>query len=63
MHYFVAKRPIEVEGTLSLQYEYRVFSEQEIDAIGAEWDWASTAWPTREQAQKEADELFWDSLG
>jgi hypothetical protein len=62
MHYFIAKRPASLEGRPSVQYEYRVFSEDEIESLGPEWDWASPALQTREQAQREADDMFWDSL-
>jgi hypothetical protein len=62
MPYFVAKRPISVMGLPNAQFHYRVFSEEEIETIGPEWDWASSACDTREEAERQADDLFWDSI-
>ncbi len=62
MPWFVAKRAIAAGGSATEQYEYRVFSEAEIESIEPEWDWASSACETREEAQALADDRFWDSL-
>ena len=62
MPWFVASRPVLKEGRLTEELEYRVFSEEDVEDIGPEWDWASSAFDTREEAQVEADDLFWDGL-
>jgi hypothetical protein len=62
MPWFVALRPILREGEPSDENEYRVFSEAEIENIGPEWDWASSAFDTEAEAQQEADDLFWDGF-
>lgn len=62
MPWFVAKRAIADRGGAAPQYEYRVFSEAEIESIEPEWDWASSACETREEAQSLADDQFWDEL-
>ncbi|MFO1271930.1 MAG: hypothetical protein U1F50_09670 [Rubrivivax sp.] len=62
MPWFVAKRAVPQAESANARFQFRVFSEDEIEAIGPEWDWASACLPTREEAEREADELFWDSL-
>lgn len=62
MPWFVAKRVIADSGAATDQYEYRVVSEAEVESIGPEWDWASSACDSREEAQALADDQFWDSL-
>jgi hypothetical protein len=62
MPWFVAKRPIANGEQASTRFQFRVFNEDEIERIGPEWDWASSSWATREEAEREADELFWESL-
>lgn len=62
MPWFVAKRAIADEGSAGETYEYRVFSEEQIESITPEWEWASSACDTREEAQAIADEEFWDGL-
>jgi len=64
MPWFVASRPVVTKvtkGRPSEKNEYRVFSESQIDAIGPEWDWASSACDSQEEAQQRADDLFWDA--
>lgn len=62
MPWFVAKRAIVENGSTTDKYEYRVVSEAEIESIDPEWDWASSACASREEAQALADDQFWDSL-
>jgi hypothetical protein len=62
MPWFVAKRPIVRDGLPTEAFEYKVFSEDEIESISPEWDWASGACDTREEAQREADDSFWDTF-
>jgi len=62
MPWFVAKRAIVAGGGATGRHEYRVFSEAEIEAIGPEWDWASFALDSREEAQALADDRFWEDL-
>lgn len=62
MPWFVAKRAIADERSGGQTYEYRVVSEAEIETIDPDWDWASAACATREEAQTLADDQFWDSL-
>lgn len=62
MPWFVAKRAIVENGSATDKYEYRVVSEAEIESIDPEWDWASSACASREEAQALADDQFWDSL-
>lgn len=62
MTWFVAKRALVCEGKVSDEYEFRVVSEEEIDCIGPEWDWASGACDSREEALQAADDCFWDSF-
>ncbi len=62
MPWFVAKRAIAAKGAADDKFEYRVFSEAEIESIDPEWDWASAACDSREEAQTLADDQFWDSL-
>jgi hypothetical protein len=62
MPWFVAKRAIADSAEAVEKYEYRVFSEAEIESIAPDWDWASSACSTREEAQALADDQFWDSL-
>jgi hypothetical protein len=59
MPWFVALRSVPPEGRHKDKHEYRVFSESQIEDIGPEWDWASGACDSEEEAQQEADELFW----
>lgn len=60
MPWFVAKRPVEPSQPERTPYVYRVVSEADIETIGPEWDWASSAFDTLAEAEREADELFWD---
>ena len=60
MPWFVASRPVVTNGRPSEKNEYRVFSESQIDAIGPEWDWASSRCESQEEAQQCADDLFMD---
>ena len=60
MAWFVACRPLVVHATLTERKEYRVFSEEEIETIGHEWDWASSACDSRQDAQDVADALTAD---
>lgn len=62
MPWFVAKRAVLAEGAAGVRHEYRVFSEAEIESIGPEWDWASFALDSREEAQALADDRFWEDL-
>lgn len=62
MPWFVAKRSIVQEGYATEQYEYRVVSEEEIESIEPDWDWASSAFDTREEAQNLVDDEFWNGL-
>jgi len=62
MPWFVAFRAIQREDVPTGENEYRVFSESQIDQIGPEWDWASTMFARRDEADHECDELFWDNL-
>ena len=62
MPWFVVKRAIADNGGEADRYEFRVFSEEEIESIGPGWDWASSACDTREEAQELADEQFWADL-
>lgn len=62
MPWFVAKRPIVQRGETTEQYEYRVVSEEEIESIEPDWDWASSAFDTREEAQNLVDDEFWNGL-
>ena len=62
MPWFVAKRPIVKDGEPTPQYEFRVFSEEAIEAIEPGWDWASGACDTEEEAQREADDQFWNEF-
>jgi hypothetical protein len=62
MPWFVALRPIVSRGALSGKHEYRVFSESQIEGLTPEWDWASGACDTEEEAQQAADEQFWDEF-
>ncbi len=62
MPWFVAKRPIVQDGETTDRYEYRVVSEAEIESIGPEWDWASSAFATKEEAQNLVDDEFWEDL-
>ncbi len=62
MPWFVAKRPVVEDGEPTGKFEYRVFSEDEVEAITPDWDWASGACDTREEAQTLADDQFWDEL-
>jgi hypothetical protein len=62
MPWFVAKRAIVQNGEPTDKYEFRVVSEDEIESIEPDWDWASSACATREEAQNLADDSFWDEL-
>ena len=62
MSWFVAKRPVIREGCATLQYEFRVVTEEQIERIGPDWDWASGACDSREEAMLMADDCFWDSF-
>lgn len=62
MPWFVASRPIIVDGNTTDACEYRVFSEAEIETIGPEWDWASSACDSEEEARRKADDMFWNSM-
>jgi hypothetical protein len=62
MPWFVAKRVIVANGQPTGKFEYRVFSEDAIESIAPDWDWASGACDTQEEAQREADEQFWDEF-
>lgn len=62
MPWFVAKRPVIGDAGATGCHEYRVVSEAEIESIGPEWDWASSALDSRDEAQALADEQFWDEM-
>jgi hypothetical protein len=62
MPWFVASRSILREGKPTEKKEYRVFSEAEIENVGPEWDWASSVCDSLEEAQQEADDLFWNEF-
>lgn len=62
MPWFVAKRAIAERGAADGKYEYRVFSEDEIDSIEPDWDWASSACDTQEEALREAEDQFWQEF-
>jgi hypothetical protein len=62
MPWFVASRPLIREGQALDTNEFRVFSEEEIESIGPEWDWASSVFDSKAEALIEADELFWDNF-
>jgi hypothetical protein len=62
MPWLVAKRALTTDEHPGAQFQFRVFNEEEVEGIGPEWDWASTSFTTREEAEREADELFWTSL-
>lgn len=62
MPWFVAKRAIAETGAADGKYEYRVFSEDEIDSIEPDWDWASGACDTQEEALREAEDQFWQEF-
>jgi hypothetical protein len=62
MPWFVASRPVIREGESTDALEYRVFSEAEIESISPEWDWASSACDSEEEAREKADDLFWNSF-
>jgi len=62
MPWFVAFRAIVRDDRTSVENEYRVFSESQIDTLGPEWDWASTMFARRDEADDQCDELFWDNL-
>ena len=62
MPWFVAFRPIVRDELPPVENEYRVFSESQIDSIGPEWDWASSMFANRDEADEACDELFWENL-
>lgn len=62
MPWFVVKRPVIQDGEPGDRFEYRVVSEAEIEQIGPEWDWASGSCDTEAEAQRMADEGFWDEF-
>jgi hypothetical protein len=57
MAWFVAYRAAVRQGLPTDHFEYRVFSEAQIETIGREWDWASAALDTEKDAQLLADSL------
>lgn len=62
MPWFVAKRALADKGGGGGKYEYRVFSEAEIESIEPEWDWASGACDSQEEALREAEDKFWEDF-
>jgi len=60
MPWFVVSRPIPSRSEARGEIEYRVCSEEEIEDIGPEWEWASSACDSEEEARQLADDLFWD---
>jgi len=62
MPWFVAKRALVENGEATDKYEYRVVSEAEIETIEPDWEWASSACDSLEDAYALADEQFLDDL-
>ncbi len=62
MPWFVAKREIADPEAGGETYEYRVFSEEQIESIEPGWDWASGACDSQEEAQREAEDQFWQDF-
>ena len=62
MPWFVAQRAVGGSDAAPGRHEHRVFGEAEIESIGPEWDGASSALDSRDEAQAPADAQFWDEM-
>jgi hypothetical protein len=62
MPWFVVSRVTAPNVDRSRDTEYRVCTEEDIESLGPEWEWASSACDTEIEARRIADDLFWDSM-